>query len=90
MRFVILSVVILAVSGWVFWSATIAIAHAKLKKDHAELKERMQGLKEPVLWLPERERQEHARKLLKREQDQYEELKMERLSNYMKGENEIK
>lgn len=35
------------------------------------LRRRMRGLNEPELWLPRRERREHARKLLRREDEQY-------------------
>lgn len=37
------------------------------------LRKRMRGLDEPELWLPKKERQAHARKLLAREESEYQE-----------------
>jgi hypothetical protein len=47
-------------------------------------RKRVQGLKEPELWLPRKERQAHARKLLKREDDEYDQKFFERMDNYIK------
>ncbi|SHW53742.1 Uncharacterised protein [Mycobacteroides abscessus subsp. massiliense] len=54
-------------------------------------KRKVKGLDDPVLWLPRSERQEHARKLLAREQEQYDMQRQEQindsLNDYMKGLN---
>jgi len=54
-------------------------------------KRKVQGMDDPVLWLPRPERQEHARKLLAREQEQYDIRRQEQindsLNDYMKGLN---
>jgi len=38
---------------------------------NARLRRLIRGLQEPELWLPRKERQAHARKLLQREDDEY-------------------
>lgn len=52
-------------------------------------KRKVKGLNDPVLWLPRSERQAHARKLLAREQEQYDMRRQEQindsLNDYMKG-----
>ena len=57
-----------------------------LALDNARLRRRMKGLDEPELWLPRAERRAHARKLLKREDEAYEQEMIERLSGVIKGE----
>lgn len=49
------------------------------------LRRRMRGLNEPELWLPRRERRAHARKLLKREDEEYEQQMIARLTAAMQG-----
>lgn len=49
------------------------------------LQRRLRGLSEPVLWLPKRERQEHARKLLQREDNEYTQRIIEQTTQYLKG-----
>ena len=49
------------------------------------LRRRMRGLKEPELWLPKKERQAHARKLLQREEQQYQEQMLEHFTEVIKG-----
>lgn len=49
------------------------------------LRRRMKGIDDPVLWLPRKERREHARKLLKREDEVYEEQMIARLSEAIRG-----
>lgn len=46
------------------WAVWITSAYIRLRT-------RMRGLNEPELWLPKSERREHARKLLRREDEQY-------------------
>lgn len=52
-------------------------------------KRKAKGIDDPVLWLPHAERQEHARKLLAREQEQYDMRRQEQindsLNDYLKG-----
>lgn len=48
------------------------------------LRRRMRGLNEPELWLPKKERQAHARKLLAREQDQWENQQLEQYNQLLK------
>lgn len=49
---------------------------------------RMRGLNRWELWLPRKERRAHARKMLKREQDQYDQEVISRLSRSIYGEEE--
>lgn len=48
--------------------------------DNARLRRRMKGLDEPELWLPRSERRAHARKLLKREDEEYQQQMIARLT----------
>jgi hypothetical protein len=49
------------------------------------LRKRMRGLNEPELWLPKKERQAHARKLLKREDEQYQEQMLQHFTEVIQG-----
>lgn len=66
-RFILMLVVV----GIIVWAiyATVRYLHYKRL---------MEGLHEPELWLPRRERQAHARKLLRREDDEYTQQLVER------------
>lgn len=55
-------------------------ANARLRRALNERDELIEGLKRPELWLPRKEREEHARKLLKREDDEYQQALVERLT----------
>lgn len=79
MRIVALLLMLVGVA-WFIWSVTVTILWANLTR-------RLKGLEEPALWLPKAERREHARKLLHRQDEQYEQQMMERLTNYMKEGN---
>lgn len=46
----------------------------------------LKGLDKPVLWLPRKERREHARTLLKREQDEYDLERQQDLIDLVRGE----
>lgn len=61
------------------------IAAVVLAIDNARLRRRMRGLDEPELWLPRSERRAHARKLLKREDDEYEQRMIARLTDVIQG-----
>lgn len=50
-----------------------------LAVDNARLRRRMKGLEEPELWLPRKERRAHARKLLQREDDEYQQQMIDRI-----------
>lgn len=49
----------------------LALLVAALITTNARLRRLIKGLDEPQLWLPRKERQAHARKLLQREDDEY-------------------
>lgn len=49
----------------------LIVAVIGLWASNRSLRRRMEGLDEPELWLPRRERRAHARKLLKREDEEY-------------------
>lgn len=46
----------------------------------------IRGLNEPELWLPKDERAEHARKLLRREDEQYENQQLEKYTQIIRGQ----
>jgi hypothetical protein len=46
----------------------------------------MRGLDEPELWLPRNERRAHARKLLRREDEQYIQKMIERQTSFITNE----
>jgi hypothetical protein len=75
-RFVLL---LLIGAPWIVYTVWITVQYSRFKR-------LVRGLKHPELWLPKTERQAHARKLLHREDEEYEQKMMERLTNYMKGE----
>ncbi len=50
-----------------------------------DLRRRIAGLDEPELWLPRRERRAHARKLLRREEDQYQAARQQDLLDLING-----
>jgi hypothetical protein len=58
----------------------LLVAVVWLAVDNARLRRRMKGLDEPELWLPRAERRAHARKLLKREDSEYEQQMIARLT----------
>jgi hypothetical protein len=58
----------------------LIVANVWLTVDNIRLRRRMKGLDEPELWLPRSERRAHARKLLKREDEQYEQQMIARLT----------
>lgn len=59
---------------WLIVSSTLTVYIFSLRR-------RMRGLNEPELWLPRRERRAHARKLLKREDEQYQQQMIEHLTD---------
>jgi hypothetical protein len=73
--FLIVAVALIALIVAVVWLAI----------DNARLRRRMNGLDEPELWLPRSERRAHARKLLKREDEAYEQQMIVRLSEAIQG-----
>jgi hypothetical protein len=79
MRIVALLLLFLG-APWIVYTTWVTIQYARLKR-------LTKGLKEPELWLPKKERQAHARKLLQREDEQYIQQMIERQTSYMKGEN---
>lgn len=56
--------------------------------DNRRLRRRIAGLDEPELWLPKAERQAHARKLLKREDEAYEQQMIARLTEVINRGNQ--
>lgn len=50
------------------------------------LSRRIKGIDNPVLWLPRKERRAHARKLLKRFDDEYDIRQQEKLTNLIRDE----
>lgn len=56
-----LMVIVLVWLGWTIYST----------HQYLHFKRLVEGLHEPELWLPRRERRAHARKLLRREDDEY-------------------
>lgn len=71
-------ILVLLLPALMLWAVWFTIAYWNLKK-------RIRGLDAPELWLPRSERREHARKLLQREDQEYQEQMMERLTEFMKG-----
>ena len=63
----------------------LVVAVIWLAVDNARLRRRIKGLDEPELWLPRAERRAHARKLLKREDEAYEQQMIARLTAAMQG-----
>lgn len=80
-------------ASWLVYTIWVSISRLGYKRQVTELKERIAGLDEPELWLPEDERQAYARRRLQREEDQeneehYEDL-VKRQTNplrHMEGE----
>lgn len=62
--------VIVAIIGIALVLALIVVCIV-LVITNARLRRLVKGLDQPELWLPRKERQAHARKLLKREDDEY-------------------
>lgn len=62
----------------IVYAVTVTIRNRKLKR-------LMEGLNKPELWLPKHERQDHARKLLRREDDEYAQKIIEQTTIYLKG-----
>lgn len=69
----------LVVLAWFGWSVAATVLYLVQRR-------RMKGLEEPVLWLPRRERREHARKLLRREDEQWIQQMIERQTGYIEKE----
>jgi hypothetical protein len=65
----------------------LIVAVIWLAFDNARLRRRMKGLDEPELWLPRSERRAHARKLLKREDSEYEQQMIARLTEVIAAGN---
>jgi hypothetical protein len=63
----------------------LIVAVIWLAYDNARLRRRIKGLDEPELWLPRSERRAHARKLLKREDEEYQQQMIARLTAAMQG-----
>lgn len=63
----------------------LILAVASLAFHNRLLRKRMRGLEEPELWLPKAERQAHARKLLKREDEEYQAKMIARLTEVIEG-----
>lgn len=75
-RIALMVIVILWIS-WTIW-ATVMYFHYKRLAE---------GLHEPELWLPRRERRAHARKLLRREDDEYTQQLVEKtMRNLQEGQ----
>lgn len=72
-RFIV-TLVALAQMGW-----TVYVTYA-----YFEFRRRAAGLDKPQLWLPRRERLAHARKMLQREEDDYNQFLLDRTTNYLK------
>lgn len=53
---------------------------------YSKLKLLLEGLDNPELWLSKSERREHARKLLRREDDEYTQKLIEKTMSQLKGE----
>jgi hypothetical protein len=66
----------------------LVVAVVWLAIDNARLRRRMKGLDEPELWLPRAERRAHARKLLKREDEAYEQQMISRLTEVINRGNQ--
>lgn len=63
----------------VAWAIFVTVRYVQLKR-------LLNGLHEPELWLPRRERQAHARKLLRREDDEYTQRIIEKTTQYINQE----
>ncbi len=63
----------------------LVIAIALLVFYVIDLRRRIAGLDEPELWLPRRERKAHARKLLLREEQQYQDARQQDLLDLING-----
>lgn len=63
----------------IVWIAIIALLVFYI----VSLRKRMRGLKEPELWLPRKERQAHARKLLAREEQEYQERMLQHFTEVL-------
>lgn len=79
MRVIALLLIVIILVGLIFYAATLTIKHRELKR-------LLEGLEKPELWLPRRERRAHARKLLRREDDEYTQKIIERTTLHLKGE----
>ena len=53
---------------------------------NARLRRLINGLEDPVLWLPRKERHAHARKLVQREDDEYQQKLIDK---FMSGQQEV-
>lgn len=78
---ILLAASVIALTVLVLWSLIITPLYFNLRR-------RMRGLNEPELWLPKAEREEHARKLLRREDEQYMQQQIERYTNYIQQPHE--
>ena len=67
MRFLIEGVLPIS---WVVYTVWVSVSRWGYKRHAEELEERITGLHEPELWLPEKERQALARHRLQREEEQ--------------------
>ena len=77
MKFVILGLFVVV--------AILAMIATTLWLQKRELKRRIDGLEEPELWLPRKERQAHARKLLAREDTEYADRQQEKYERYLQA-----
>lgn len=68
---VILALIVLVIA--------LLAANARLRRALTERDDLIEGLERPELWLPRKEREERARKLLKREDDEYQQALVERI-----------
>lgn len=64
------------------WGVVATVAYYRLRT-------RLRGLKEPELWLPKAERREHARKLLRREEEQWIQQQIERNTAFITERNDL-
>lgn len=62
---------LLAFLAWMAYTVSLTLNNIHLRRRLKEQQELMDGLHEPELWLPKREREAYARKLLAREEDDY-------------------
>jgi len=66
---------------WLAYTIYVTVRYIRLKFLLA-------GLEEPELWLPRRERRAHARKLLRREDDEYTEQLIEKTTRHLRENQE--
>lgn len=66
----------LIIVAWIGWTIYREVTYHALKR-------LLNGLDHPELWLPRRERQAHARKLLRREDDEYAQQLIEKTTRYI-------